>query len=79
MIYCIHALSHLLARKGLADRIGNLVGQLQFSDEQLQSTQKGLSGVSMPNFKGVGRDLAKDMNVEPEPEPEPVETEFESA
>lgn len=41
-------------------------------------TQKGLTGVSMPNFKGVGRDLAKDMNVEPEPEPEPEETEFES-
>lgn len=41
-------------------------------------TQKGLTGVSMPNFKGVGRDLAKDMNVEPEPEPEPEETEYES-
>lgn len=77
VIYCIHALSHLLARKGLAQRIGNLLGQLQFSDDQLMETQKGLTGVSMPNFKGVGRDLAKDMNVEPEPEPEPEETEFE--
>ncbi|KAG8918288.1 hypothetical protein FRC01_001945 [Tulasnella sp. 417] len=77
VIYCIHALSHLLARKGLAQRIGNLLGQLQFSDDQLMQTQKGLTGVSMPNFKGVGRDLAKDMNVEPEPEPEPEETEFE--
>ncbi|KAG8842212.1 hypothetical protein FRB96_005929 [Tulasnella sp. 330] len=77
VIYCIHALSHLLARKGLADRIGNLVGQLQFSDDQLQQTQKGLTGVSMPNFRGVGKDLAKDMNVEPEPEPEPVESEFD--
>ncbi|KAG8913135.1 hypothetical protein FRC00_002969, partial [Tulasnella sp. 408] len=77
VIYCIHALSHLLARKGLAQRIGNLLGQLQFSDDQLMETQKGLTGVSMPNFKGVGRDLAKDMNVEPEPEPEPEETEYE--
>ncbi|KAG8994762.1 hypothetical protein FRB94_012577 [Tulasnella sp. JGI-2019a] len=77
VIYCIHALSHLLARKGMAERIGNLVGQLQFSNDQLQQTQKGLTGVSMPNFKGVGKDLAKDMNVEPEPEPEPVETEYE--
>ena len=61
----------------MAQRIGNLLGRLQFSDDQLRQTQKGLTGVSMPNFKGVGRDLAKDMNVEPEPEPEPEETEFE--
>ncbi|KAG8903659.1 hypothetical protein FRB99_002897, partial [Tulasnella sp. 403] len=77
VIYCIHALSHLLARRGMAQRIGNLLGQLQFSDDQLKQTQKGLTGVAMPNFKGIGRDLAKDMNMEPEPEPEPEETEFE--
>lgn len=44
--------SHLLARRGLAERIGNLVGQLEFSDDQLQKTEKGLkaAGVPMPNF-----------------------------
>ncbi|KAI1789553.1 hypothetical protein LXA43DRAFT_892818 [Ganoderma leucocontextum] len=72
VIYCIHALSHLLARRGLARRIGNLVGQLQFSDDQLQATQKGLkeAGVPMPNFGNVGRELAKEINEEPEEEPE---------
>ncbi|KAH9999926.1 hypothetical protein BJV77DRAFT_1058234 [Russula vinacea] len=67
-IYCIHALSHLLARRGLAERIGNLVGQLQFSDDQLQKTQKGLkdAGVPMPNFGNVGRELALEINEEPE-------------
>ncbi|KAM5540380.1 hypothetical protein V8D89_005838 [Ganoderma adspersum] len=72
VIYCIHALSHLLARRGLARRIGNLVGQLQFSDDQLQRTQKGLkeAGVPMPNFGNVGRELAKEINEEPEEEPE---------
>ena len=64
--------SHLLARRGLARRIGNLVGQLQFSDDQLQRTQKGLkeAGVPMPNFGNVGRELAKEINEEPEEEPE---------
>ncbi|EJF61117.1 hypothetical protein DICSQDRAFT_60830 [Dichomitus squalens LYAD-421 SS1] len=72
VVYCIHALSHLLARRGLARRIGNLVGQLQFSDDQLQKTQKGLkeAGVPMPNFGNVGRELAKEINEEPEEESE---------
>ncbi|OCB84496.1 hypothetical protein A7U60_g8482 [Sanghuangporus baumii] len=68
--------SHLLARQGLAERIGNLVGQLKFSDDQLQRTEKGLkdAGVPMPNFSNVGRELAKEINEEPEPE---IETEEE--
>ncbi|KAF5388019.1 hypothetical protein D9615_000397 [Tricholomella constricta] len=76
VIYCIHALSHLLARRGMAERIGNLLGRLQFSDDQLQKTQKGLkdAGVAMPNFGNVGRELAKEINEEPEVE---VETEDE--
>lgn len=74
VIYCIHALSWLLFRKGIVDfRIGNLVGKLQFEDHELEATQKGLdkSGVSMPNFSG----MQANFQVEPEPEPEPVETE----
>ncbi len=68
--------SHLLARRGLAERIGNLLGRLQFSDDQLQKTQKGLkdAGVAMPNFGNIGRELAKEINEEPEVE---VETEDE--
>ena len=70
----LFAFSHLLARRGLAERIGNLVGRLQFSDDQLQKTQKGLkdAGVPMPNFGNVGRELALEINEEPE------ETEEES-
>lgn len=68
--------SHLLSRRGLAQRIGNLLGQLQFSDDQLQKTQKGLNdaGVPMPNFGNVGRELAKEINEDPEVE---IETEDE--
>jgi Ras GTPase-activating-like protein IQGAP2/3 len=76
VIFSIHALSHLLARKRKAERIGNLLGQLKFSDDQLQQTQKGLehAGVTLPNFSNVGRELAKEINEEPEVE---VETEDE--
>ncbi|KAK2466197.1 hypothetical protein APHAL10511_001839 [Amanita phalloides] len=76
VIYCIHALSHLLARRGLAEKIGNLLGRLHFSDDQLQRTQKDLkdAGVVMPNFGNVGRELAKEIDEEPELE---VETEDE--
>jgi Ras GTPase-activating-like protein IQGAP2/3 len=60
----------------MAERIGNLLGRLQFSDDQLSKTQKGLkdAGVIMPNFGNVGRELAKEINEEPEVE---IETEDE--
>jgi Ras GTPase-activating-like protein IQGAP2/3 len=75
VVYCIHALSWLLFRKGIVDfRIGNLVGQLQFEDHELEATQKGLDKVgAMPNFSGMGATFG----AEPEPEPEPEETEEE--
>ncbi|KIW88284.1 uncharacterized protein Z519_10851 [Cladophialophora bantiana CBS 173.52] len=75
VIYCIHALSWLLYRKGMVDfRIGNLVGQLEFEHHELEQTQRGLdkAGVSMPSFLGMGASFG-----EPEPEPESVETEDE--
>ncbi|KAH8592198.1 putative ras GTPase-activating-like protein rng2 [Bisporella sp. PMI_857] len=74
VIYCIHALSWLLFRKGIVDfRIGNLVGKLEFEHHELEEMQKGLdkAGVSMPSFGTMG----KDFGVEPTPEPEPVESE----
>lgn len=80
VIYCIHALSWLLFRKGLVDfRIGNLVGQLEFEHHELEEMQKGLdkAGVNMPSFAGMGASFGVDPEPEPEPEPEPVETEDE--
>ena len=78
VIYCIHALSWLLFRKGLVDfRIGNLVGQLEFEHHELEAMQKGLdkAGISMPSFSGMGASFGAEP--EPVPEPEPVETEGE--
>ncbi|KAM0752532.1 hypothetical protein T439DRAFT_287203 [Meredithblackwellia eburnea MCA 4105] len=73
VIYCVHALSILLARRGLADRMNNLVGQIEFTDDEVNATQKNLSGVRMPNFGGIGRALAKQIKEEPEPDPETEE------
>lgn len=73
VIYCIHALSWLLFRKGIVDfRIGNLVGQLEFEHHELEAMQKGLDklGINMPSFGNMGADFG----VEPEPEPEPQES-----
>ncbi|KAI1759987.1 hypothetical protein GGR53DRAFT_109346 [Hypoxylon sp. FL1150] len=78
VIYCIHALSWLLFRKGIVDfRIGNLVGQLEFEHHELEAMQKGLDklGINMPTFGNMGADFG--VEPEPEPEPEPEETEEE--
>jgi len=50
----------------MAQRIGNLLGCLKFSEDQLRQAQKGLkdAGVAMPNFGNVGRELAKEINEE---------------
>ncbi|KZF24433.1 putative ras GTPase activating protein [Xylona heveae TC161] len=78
VIYCIHALSWLLLRKGITTfRIGNLVGQLQFEHHELEAMQKGLdkAGVSMPSFSGIGANFGPEPALDPEPEP--IETEEE--
>ena len=78
VIYCIHALSWLLYRKGLVGfRIGNLVGQLEFEHHELEAMQKGLdkAGVSMPSFSGMSANFGE--VVQPEPPPKPKETEEE--
>lgn len=77
VIFCIHVLSHLLARLGRAERMNNLVGQFEFTDEQLAATKKGIQGVAMPNFQQVGQTLAKEASWEPEPEEEEEEQETE--
>ncbi|KAG9292036.1 hypothetical protein G9A89_017935 [Geosiphon pyriformis] len=76
VIYCIHALSHLLSRRGLTPRIRNLLGKLEFTEEQLSVTQRGLdtSGVVMPSFANVGHALAAELNEFVE---EPEETDEE--
>lgn len=76
----------MLASKGMAPNIKNLVGQLQFTDAEIHATRRGLdaAGISLPSFGNVGTALARELNgpervvvasipevvEEPEPEPE---------
>lgn len=54
VIYCIHALSYVLATRGQAIGIDNLSGQVEFSDEELRNTQRNLDTAgAMPNFSSV--------------------------
>jgi hypothetical protein len=63
VIYCIHALSHYLAKKGIAPKIRNLVGALYFTEEELTGAQQDLDDyqVSMPSFKNVGAAVSQEM------------------
>ena len=64
---------YILSSTGQASPINDLVGLLEFTEDELAKTQKGLdaAGITLPNFKNVSRELAK------EPTPEPEETEEE--
>ncbi|TPX43695.1 hypothetical protein SeMB42_g03246 [Synchytrium endobioticum] len=65
VIYCIHALAHLLFKLGLAPSIKDLVGKLEFTDEVLDQTQASLTaaGVPMPQFGNIATALAEELNV----------------
>ncbi|KAI9347336.1 hypothetical protein BDR26DRAFT_855067 [Obelidium mucronatum] len=65
VVYCltrskVSALVHVLAKKGLAPSINNLVGKLTFTEDQIEATQQSLeaSGVSMPQFGNIENALA---------------------
>ncbi|VBB72562.1 Putative protein similar to Ras GTPase-activating-like protein rng2 of Schizosaccharomyces pombe [Podospora comata] len=83
VIHCIHALSWLLFRKGVVGfRIGNLVGQLEFEDSELEKMQRGLDklGGAMPSFGNMGADFGVvEEVVEEETEEERVERELGEA
>ena len=68
-VYCLHALSHIMAHHGRSDKVDDLVGKLEFDEEQLFKTQKTIeaAGTAMPSFGGVGQALAQEMGVKKAP------------
>lgn len=76
VIYCVHALGFILSSQDLAPPIGDLVGKLEFTEDEIMDTQKGLDarGLSnLPNFKGMNKHFGQP---EPEPEPQPTAEEL---
>lgn len=61
----------------MAPQIGDLVGKLEFTDDEIRDTQRGLdaAGINLPNFKTMNRHF--EQNAQEERTPEPVETEDE--
>jgi hypothetical protein len=68
VIYCIHALSHYLAKKGIAPKIKNLLGSLQFTEDELAGAQRDLDDcrVPMPSFKNVGAAVSQEIQADME-------------
>jgi len=65
VIYCLHALSHFLEVTGfLHPAVKDLVGKLEFSEEQLNTVQEGFeeSGLQLPQFKNVVAAVNKEMS-----------------
>ncbi|KAI9184142.1 iqgap- protein [Blastocladiella emersonii ATCC 22665] len=76
VVYAIHALSHLLAKKGIAPKINNLVGKLDFTDAEVDAMQENLdnSGIALPSFGNVNKTLEKEMA--PTKTPEELRAEY---
>src|ERR1700738_1506671 len=53
--------SYILSSTGQASPINDLVGLLEFTEDELLKAQKGLdaAGITLPNFKNVSKELAK--------------------
>lgn len=60
VIYCIHALSYFLSKRGSAPRIQNLVGKLQFTDAEIQRAENSLAeaGLDTLHFENIEGALA---------------------
>ncbi|KCV67669.1 hypothetical protein H696_05779 [Fonticula alba] len=64
VIYMIHALSHFLFAKGLAPRIGDLMGTLTFTDEELAQASKNLGDLQLPAFGDIGNSLNRELGID---------------
>ncbi|XP_038621907.1 ras GTPase-activating-like protein IQGAP2 isoform X2 [Tachyglossus aculeatus] len=66
MIYCIHALSLYLYKLGLAPQIQDLLGKVDFTEEEISNMRKELEkyGIQMPSFSKIGGILANELSVD---------------
>ncbi|XP_058231429.1 ras GTPase-activating-like protein IQGAP2 isoform X1 [Hemibagrus wyckioides] len=66
VIYCIHALSLYLYKLGIAPQIQDLLGKVDFTDEEISNMRKELEkyGIQMPAFSKIGGILANELSVD---------------
>uniref|UniRef100_A0A8C3ATS8 IQ motif containing GTPase activating protein 3 n=1 Tax=Cyclopterus lumpus TaxID=8103 RepID=A0A8C3ATS8_CYCLU len=65
-VYCIHALSLYLYRRGLAPQIQDLYGKVKFTEEEINHMKAELDkyGIQMPAFNKIGGILANELSVD---------------
>eukprot|EP00117_Sycon_ciliatum_P032454 scpid10084/ scgid25161/ Ras GTPase-activating-like protein IQGAP1; p195 len=65
-VYCLHALSMYLHRLGKAPPMQNLVGEAEFTEEEITNMQLELEkyGIQMPAFGKIGGILANELSVD---------------
>ncbi|KAH0628012.1 hypothetical protein JD844_008660 [Phrynosoma platyrhinos] len=65
-IYCIHALSLYLFKLGIAPQIQDLLGKVDFTEEEISNMRKELEkyGIQMPSFHKIGGILASELSVD---------------
>ncbi|XP_063051320.1 ras GTPase-activating-like protein IQGAP2 [Engraulis encrasicolus] len=66
VIYCIHALSLYLYKLGIAPQIQDLLGKVDFTEEEISIMTKELEkyGIQMPTFSKIGGILANELSVD---------------
>ncbi|XP_070586362.1 ras GTPase-activating-like protein IQGAP3 isoform X2 [Erythrolamprus reginae] len=66
VVYCIHALSLYLFKRGLAPQIQDLYGKVDFTDEEINHMTGELEkyGLQLPSFSKIGGILAKELSVD---------------
>ncbi|KAF7661071.1 hypothetical protein LDENG_00268810 [Lucifuga dentata] len=66
VIYCIHALSLYLYKRGIAPQIQDLLGKVDFTEEEISNMRIELEkyGIQMPAFHKIGGILSSELSVD---------------
>ncbi|KAL0979273.1 hypothetical protein UPYG_G00183070 [Umbra pygmaea] len=66
VVYCIHALSLYLYKLGIAPQIQDLLGKVDFTEEEISNMRRELEkyGIQMPTFSKIGGILANELSVD---------------
>jgi len=65
VIFCIHALSFMMAQDSQAPTLEKLDGKLNFSDDEIKKSEHSLSGVSLPNFDSMNKQFGREIPKSP--------------
>uniref|UniRef100_A0AAX7U9V2 IQ motif containing GTPase activating protein 2 n=1 Tax=Astatotilapia calliptera TaxID=8154 RepID=A0AAX7U9V2_ASTCA len=66
VVYCIHALSLYLYKLGIAPQIQDLLGKVDFTEEEISNMRSELEkyGIQMPAFSKIGGILANELSID---------------